>query len=136
MGLTGVTAGEPMPNGVASRCAANVKIGFGDLTPVDYDERSGDCSGEWSFAAEHVTVAIAAADGTPIQTLVLYVPPADRLPVEPLIQIENVGRDGDDPDDFLFHYYLLFGDRTGQVPKSRRRAEGGTSTGCSNSNYP
>jgi hypothetical protein len=62
------------------------------------------------------------------------------VPIVPLIQLQNLEavRGDAPPDDFLFHYYLLFDDvpADAKVPKPQGRAEGGTSTGCSNSNYP
>ncbi|HEX8172094.1 MAG TPA: hypothetical protein VF824_16285 [Thermoanaerobaculia bacterium] len=128
----------PITAGIEQRCAAWIEIPFGELVAVDYDARSGDASALWIFDAPHgkVNVTVRNAQGTITMNLIVSVPP-ESLPVEPLIDISNLGRDDDSPADFLFHYYMLF-ERLppNRTPLLRHIVEGGTTTGCSNSNYP
>jgi hypothetical protein len=128
---------RPVAPEIARRRAATLAIRSGTITAVDYDIRSGDAAAEWELDAPAGLVTLSI-DGPEPQTFTLRVPRRDSLPRVPLIQIENVGRDRDDPYDFYFHYYLLFGHVPdgSNVPHSRHIVEGGTSTGCSNSNYP
>lgn len=129
-------AGSVIAPDVSRRRAGIVHISHGRLSTVDFDARSGDTSSEWSFEAPSGRVAIAVAGPGGPRAMEVTIPPGGPGPVEPLIQIENVGRDRDDPEDFRFHFYMLFNEGKGAVPLSRGIVEGGIGTGCSNSIYP
>lgn len=129
----------PLAPGIRNRAAAILDIRTGILLPVDYDPRSGDAAAEWRIPASRVTVTLERP-GVQTQHLELAVPDDTSAPAVPLIQLQNLEVDRGDapPADFLFHYYVLFDaiPADAKVPTPSDRDEGGTSTGCSNSNYP
>jgi hypothetical protein len=134
---------RPLAQPVEARAAAMIDIRWGDLVPVNFDARSGGTGVDWTFAVGERQVKVtftSLATGQPVpMTLLLNVP--DRAcngPVEPLIQIENVGTAEDDDLDFLFHYYALFAfvPENATPPRNVGLVESGIGAGCSNSSYP
>lgn len=129
---------------MTGRAAAVVHVDHGKLVPVNFDKRSGGSAVQlhWQVAekegAYRLTVHLTPKSGKPL-CIRLNVPPGDQPgPVEPLILIENVGTTKDDENDFLFHYYALFGfvPDNARPPRTLGVVVGGAGVGCSNSSYP
>lgn len=137
---------RPLPDEqtLQTRAAAIVSIGAGKLVPVNFDPRSGGTAVQWHLdfpeGSEGVSITFTGYRGQkslpPIQ-LKMPLPEAPG-PIEPLIQIENVGTTKDDERDFLFHYYALFGyvPENARPPRTLGVVVGGAGVGCSNSSYP
>jgi hypothetical protein len=135
---------RPLAPGIDDRAAACIDIMVGEIVPVDFDPRTGGAGSMWKLPVGpdgEVKVSFTSlTDQSPDPlTLVLKMPESSTIgPVEPLIQIENVGTVDDDENDFLFHYYALFNfvPENARPPRSFGVVESGVGSGCSNSTYP
>ncbi|HET7436318.1 MAG TPA: hypothetical protein VFN10_16530, partial [Thermoanaerobaculia bacterium] len=131
------------------RSAMMLLIGSGTLSAVNWEPASEGAAADWTFEVKPpfaggtptFTIELSPFTGGPTETIVVAVPPrATDGPAVPLVWFENAGVDDDDrAQDFLFHYFALFGDAP---PADSVRIRGqndlilGAGTGCSNSNYP
>jgi hypothetical protein len=128
--------------GLEARAAALLEIDDGELVPVNFDQRTGGSSVQWRLPVPEggtISVKFIPLRGQRSLKIDLRVPdPRDTPPVEPLILIENVGTTKDDENDFLFHYYALFGfvPENARAPRRLGVVVGGAGVGCSNSSYP